>query len=133
MERDQWLTTHILCECWHEWDHKNLPMQWFIMGHDYPPRPEYVCNNCGQIVYDQDKDKPKKLGKRVDFSTWTGFGLLWEESNKRGWWSQFIKEWWFCRFPGMDDLITHIEPNAYADALYQFGQEHPELFDGKDK
>jgi hypothetical protein len=53
------------------------------------------------------------------FSTWEGFGKLWEWAQKQGWWNSFIDA------GGMDCSkdrlfpVAGIHPNRFADALYE--------------
>ena len=89
-----------LCEamgiCWHE----NFP----------------VCDKCGEEydVVDFHNSLP-------DFSTWEGFGKLFEWATQQDWFSVFLDNFFFIDATnGLTALIHHIHPDRFADAVYEF-------------
>ena len=87
--RDKFLTEAI-GECWHS-DDPDM--------HTFTTR----CRICGEA------------GETTNFSTWQGFGKLWEWAQNQGWWEDF---WIYSN----DDngIIDFIHPDRFADALYEF-------------
>jgi hypothetical protein len=109
-ERDKFLT-EAMGECWHEWE-----------GHhsDYK-----CCMHCG-------KDGGYPEGYRIrlrnsDFSTWEGFGKLWEWSQKQEWWFRF---WYYSSafdHSGVEVAFPRdaciIKPDRFASIIYRFLKE----------
>ena len=63
--------------------------------------------------------------EQFDFSTWEGFGKLWEWAKKQEWWLKFgegLSNKQLCseisRGLQIDESI--INPDRFADALYDF-------------
>lgn len=82
-------------ECWHKETISREP---------YPFDVE-ECVTCGAIGTEL---------KRMQFSTWEGFGKLWEWAQRQPWWEEFY--WqnsaeWRCK-------IVH--PDRFAEAIYEF-------------
>jgi len=105
MTRDQFITEVVLKECWHEW-HKEYYRGQMIL----------VCK-CGK-GYSECK-KPHN----PDFSTWEGFGKLWEFSKKQEWWQKFRlmtigMDW--ERFATENISQVFISPITFADAVAKF-------------
>ena len=80
---------------------------------------ELNCGSCGEVV----AREPDRIEINNDFSTWQGFGKLWEWARKQDWWNEFI-------FP-LEDLIKSIRPiprihldlinpEPFAKAIYEF-------------
>lgn len=57
----------------------------------------------------------------IDFSTWEGFGKLWEWAKKQEWWH---KEFLYKQYMGDLKLI---HPDRFADAVYTFLTENSSL------
>lgn len=68
IERDQYLSEK-MGECWHDKQGKNYP-------------PFESCSKCN-----------KMLPNNNNFSTWEGFGKLWEWSETQSWWGEFVKKY----------------------------------------
>lgn len=114
-ERDKFLT-EAMGECWHEWEGP----QYYKQVDD---SPRYVCQLCGiGSAYNT---------RQTDFSTWTGFGKLWEWAQGQEWWGMFgdkviydesdithekHQQW-------ISDLEWFIRPDRFADAIYIFLKE----------
>lgn len=113
--RDKFLT-EAMGECWHEWDGGNTKPY-----HD--GAKIYFCK-CGEcVVYDEfysfTKDVNKHFKIANNFSTWDGFGKLWEWCHKQ--------EWWQASYgAGMlsDDLesltASFVHPDRFAYAVYEY-------------
>lgn len=97
LERDKFLT-EAMGECWHD-----------------VKRAQGVAGFCYNCVICRAQDVWNN-----DFSTWPGFGKLWEWAQKQ--------EWWFLL--NYDDRTDHktvdmelIHPDRFADAVYSFLKE----------
>ena len=53
-----------------------------------------------------------------DFSTWEGFGLLWEWARKQEWWKREFSIKFTENERWVDDM--HINPEKFAMAIYNF-------------
>ena len=99
-DRDKFLT-EAMGECWHEQHIKNDKHIWCICGEEF-------TRGC---------DLREHIAWRVEnFSTWEGFGKLWEWAPKQEWWqdwfgNNYIRIWYF------------IDPDRFADAVYEFLKE----------
>ena len=86
------------------------------MGEFYhtPSNIPTICV-CGMSYYQNDH--------LTDFSTWEGFGKLWEWSQEQGWWESFV----FCNWRTSLSLHEYIgewvNPDGFADAVYDFLKE----------
>ena len=103
LERDKFLT-EAMGECWHEGENNY---------------GEIVCQRCHRLVMEED---------RLDFSTWTGFGKLWEWAQEQDWYVKFVFDQ-LCSgyhpYPTskMDIPDKFIHPDHFAGALYKFLKE----------
>lgn len=105
MERDKFLTEYF-GECWHEWD--------AVYYHPWEDEPvDYRCKKCNILM--TTSGSPHN-GLR-NFSSWTGFGWLWEKCQEQKWWEELN--------PGDDDYIPirFVNPNCFADEVYEFLKE----------
>ena len=110
MERDKFLT-EAMGECWHEPKLANALQS--------------VCKHCKQMRYRSTKHINENLApewaQKYDFSTWQGFGKLWEWAEDQKWWDEFVDKDLVSRghkpwlFP-----LGWIKPNNFANALYEF-------------
>lgn len=98
IERNKFLTEKVLGECWHEWKPKK------------EPHHLQLCIHCRA-------DKP--FHENTDFSTWEGFGKLWEACQKKEWWKIFV---WRSGVRGRNLYLNLnlIHPDRFADAVYEF-------------
>ena len=103
--RDKFLT-EVMGKCWHEFktDHWN-----------------HHCNKCNKKWHMPNVSNP-------DFSTWEGFGKLWEWAIKQEWWMKFEAANFYgppgCWECGMGDTkLDCINPNNLADEIYNFLKE----------
>lgn len=90
IERDKFLT-EAMGECWHQWCTKSS-----FSG---------FCDKCQTQIVDKTQN---------DFSTWEGFGKLWEWAQKQDGWRDFIA----YEFGWGDFSI--IDPDKFANAVYKF-------------
>ena len=62
-----------------------------------------------------------KFGKSISFSTWQGFGELWEWAKRQEWWDYFA-DLGLARKGHRPYLIPIgiIEPSRFADAIYEY-------------
>lgn len=110
-ERDKFLTG-AMGETWHEWV---LPEEHC----KHIPGISYKCK-CGGFH--------PTLKRNNNFSTWAGFGKLWEWSRWREWWPKFIgkigdhqfdePEAGLCECSWIDTYYIH--PDRFANAVYEF-------------
>jgi hypothetical protein len=104
-ERDKFLTEY-LGECWHE-IYRPLDLS----------KP--LCKKCGTQLYLDLRDNN-------NFSTWEGFGKLWEWCQKQEWW--IPRDIWAGYTAYKDhgrykigDAFIH--PDRFADVIYRFLKE----------
>lgn len=93
-ERDKFLT-EAMSEYKHEWD-KDYYLAWRLVCDMY----------CIPISY--------------NFSTWEGFGKLWEWAQKQEWWSGFGYVYGQAGVSGNILNEQWISPNRFADAVYKY-------------
>ena len=104
-ERDKFLT-EAMGECWHEW-------KWI-------PGDGRSCKNCDIDLYGRDNPTYSQIvetPENPDFSTWVGFGKLWE-------WA--IDQEWFHLFLMVDNKsgpVDVIHPDRFATAVYEYLKE----------
>lgn len=93
-ERDKFLTEAIGC-LWHQ--------------QIYPDNGGSAMCSCGSPAH------CCYYVKNDDFSTWTGFGKLWEWSS--------VQPWWADTYP--DGMIPEmfIQPDVLSTAVYQYLKE----------
>lgn len=98
--RDAFLTEQ-MGECWHD-----------LYQHCRHCNP--YCRKCNQEIYDGNND----------FSTWEGFGKLWEWVQKQEWWNDFVLD---NRGEVHPTSINHyqilsyfIHPDRFADAIFNY-------------
>ena len=102
-ERNKFLT-EVVGECWHEPKIEGVRANSFVCG---------KCNtiHCCGI-------------ENPNYSTWEGFGKLWEWSIYQDWFEDFAKYHGQVNHILMDepsDILIHIgkiNPNKFADAIY---------------
>jgi hypothetical protein len=102
-ERDKFLT-EAMGECWHEW----------IPSNDFDGM---ACKFC--------EDYEHESGKRNNFSTWEGFGKLWNWAQKQEWWGKFEDLIFYGKADPcggwFDTLLIH--PDRFADAIFSYLKE----------
>ena len=60
---------------------------------------------------------------QTNFSTWEGFGKLWEFSQKQDWWEEFTEDNYnrmFAKDWSHNVLPKIIHPDRLADAVYEY-------------
>ena len=105
IERDKYLTEQ-MGECWHE-----------LAG-----KKRLVCSKCLKLFVNH-----------TDFSTWEGFGKLWDWSQKQEWWDTFVmKELHYSHrthYDGVNYVYENrlddelVNPDRFADAVYEYLKE----------
>lgn len=91
--RDKFLT-EAMGGCWHEFHEETSK--------------GCICRTCGLDL------KCLNL-QHANFSTWEGFGKLWEWSKTQEWWADFMSR----DVDAVDFYESLIEPDHYADAIYE--------------
>jgi len=108
--RDKFLTESME-ECWHKWkDYQDLHPEIDV------DIDKNECLRCHEVYY------ISKEPKNCDFSTWQGFGKLWEWAIKQKWWDKFLSECYIQHNQGytMSFLEPLINPDYFANTLYKF-------------
>jgi len=108
MTRDRILTEKVIRGCWHEWPEK--PTFLFQSRSD-------LCKKCGGF---------KGMVGYIDFSSWKGFGELWEQLRQRKYWGAFW-QWLTQRYSWQE--WESKEPSQRADVVLEFWKEKGELLD----
>lgn len=99
-ERDKFLT-EAMGECWHIYKRTAKGKPW-------------ICWKCGQM---KARDKTPKFANY--FSTWEGFGKLWEWSLSQSWFEEFKYD--VYKYSTYNTIHQNIIcPNNLADSLYEF-------------
>ena len=63
--------------------------------------------------------KCRKVHSNMDFSTWPGFGILWEWALVQDWWEKFTDENYHCCRTDLD----MINPRKFANMVYNYLKE----------
>jgi hypothetical protein len=108
MTRDRILTEKVIRGCWHEWPEK--PTSLFQSGSD-------LCKKCGGF---------KGMVGYIDFSSWKGFGELWEQLRQRKYWGAFWQ--WLTQRYSWEEWESK-NPSQRADVVLEFWKEKGELLD----
>ncbi len=96
-ERDKFLT-EAMGECWHKFS-------------------GLYCIKC-HAYEDFDTET-----KRNDFSTWEGFGKLWEWSKSQSWYKAL--EWRLSDTDAVGHIAARfVDPDLFADKVYSFLKEN---------
>ena len=117
-DRDRFLT-EAMGDCWHEPEAKTYR----VASGEYE---YYICANC--------KKDYRDCGFQIDFSTWTGFGKLWEWATQQSWWLLYLESnHTISSIPtnhigssylsGEMIYVDFIHPDNFANALYAFLKE----------
>ena len=97
IERDKYLT-EAMGECWH------------------------LFNLCTCVKCRMPLGFPF-ITSNNDFSTWEGFGKLFEFCQKQEWWESFIFSNWRTTLSLHEYIGEWINPDRFSDAIYDFLQE----------
>ena len=93
-------------ECWHEFEFWNAGV-----GN--------VCGKCKKWFYWNEKDQAKL--KMPDFTTWEGFGWLWERCIEKDWWRTFKN--YIISGDCADVNENYINPTRFVKALKEYFEE----------
>jgi hypothetical protein len=88
---------------------------------NYYERDKFLTKALGYKIHDDNEVYPaneSRLFAPLDFSCWEGFGKLWEWTQQQEWRQDFCKT-----FYGHYDLLLLIQPDRFADAVYNYLQE----------
>lgn len=109
MEINKYLT-EAMGECWHEVSQKHI-----------------YYGGCGRCIHCKKIVSVKYQSHecvRVDFTTWTGFGKLWEWATKQDWWPDFAQDHcWYNPNYYVFIKCGLINPTTFAKAIYEFRKE----------
>jgi hypothetical protein len=94
--------------CWHKW------IAHEAMGH-------FQCAKCGKMEMGFSC-KEEEYHSDIDFSTWEGFGKLWQWANEQEWWDDFTDKNYHCCRTDLD----MINPNRFSHMLYEYLEEKDE-------
>jgi len=115
MERDKYLT-EAMGGCWHETrftgDSIHIPL-------------EEKCVKCG-VVTAREGDFNRLDQDNNDFSTPDGFFKLWDWAINQKWWVWFWDEKFNTKEFDYQVVINHINPDNFANAIYDFLKEREE-------
>ncbi|MCK5236498.1 MAG: hypothetical protein KAR06_05870 [Deltaproteobacteria bacterium] len=103
MDEQNKFLTEAMGFCYHVWELKEN----FIDGHE--------CIHC-------KKYWPMMPATQIDginFSTWVGFGKLWNWAIEQNWWDEFIMR----PFSQAHIIENLINPERFANAVYEFLKE----------
>ena len=82
-------------------------------------RDKFLTEAMGEKWYtraDENPNWPKQFqAKNSNFSTWNGFGKLWEWCQKQPWWIEFI-----AKSTQRNYLLDLVNPDKLADAVYTY-------------
>ncbi len=111
--RDKALT-EAMGECWHE-------TELLYRGR------RLLCGKCEEILTEVVDGTNVTFTCNNDFSTWSGFGKLWEWSKYQLWWSSFAVSLWdklgFNHSCDQSIPLFYTNPDTFASALYKFLQQ----------
>ena len=88
--------------CYHDWGHDD---EWFSKFD--------ICIKCKKIGMEVTNDY-------IDFSSWDGFGILWEWANKQKWWVTFLGSDLLSSNPFIVRLDKIINPTKFAKAIAEY-------------
>lgn len=94
-ERDKFIT-EAMGKCWHQYKCIDF---------------EYICK-CGDI-------SNSLFALNPTYSTWDGFGKLFEWSIKQDWWKELLTHW-VDDFAPVDVPCMYINPVVFTDSIYDF-------------
>lgn len=109
-ERDSFLT-EAMGLCWHELN-------------SLYTRPH--CIKCGKNEFDNPNFNLENY--KYNFSTWEGFGILWEFAIKQDWFINFYEDHMYGAVdrkykPTVHILRFFINPDGFANRIYEFLKE----------
>ena len=114
-QRDKFLTEKVLGECWHN----------YVFIED-EPFGKFVCPEC-----EAGRKTVAEL-ENTDLSTPEGFFKLWNAAKEKDWWGRFIDSLNYSENVDSDlwQVMYHIHPDRFADALETFLKELMMVIDG---
>jgi len=117
--RDKFLT-EAMGECWHAMLKEEGTESW----DEYSANDTctFKCSKCGHyeadvqfIQYPRDNPMGWMFDGYTHFSTWEGFGKLWEWSTQQEWWYL-----WEADYVNIFGTLWAVHPDRFADAVYEF-------------
>jgi hypothetical protein len=108
LNRDRILTEKIVRGCWHGYPDKGSSLWQFSSSN---------CKKCGAFF---------GHAIHINFSTWNGFGELWDQLKQRKYWSDFWK--WLTQKYSWEEWESKALDQR-ADVVFQFWQELGEMAD----
>jgi len=117
--RDKYLTEKMGL-CWHEFICQDYEDEQYV-----DPVTKY-CKKCKRPDYDYNLELKlwSPINQNINFSSWQGFGQLWEWAVRQEWWVEFVNERGVLSGMGVDDAVyidvCFINPDKFANALYEY-------------
>lgn len=113
-ERDKFLT-EAMGECWHK-SHSTIPY------HDNTIIHVCKCGERGSLYDLFSSNEANYFHQDNNFSTWEGFGKLWNWSQKQPWWGVGLMG--MDMYDGCIKIPLYIfNPDRFADAVYEYLKE----------
>lgn len=81
----------------------------------------YACDECGEKLLSLGNSPLQS--SRMDFSTWQGFGKLWEWAKEQDWWIEFTGGACVISRGFVEDMV---DPDWFAKAVYDLLKERNE-------
>lgn len=73
-------------------------------------RDKHLTEAMGECWYQSNQTY------NTNFSTWEGFGKLWEWSQKQEWWEDYINNF-------ENHSLINVNPDRFADTVYTYLKE----------
>jgi hypothetical protein len=102
MEEVNKYLTEAMGECWHEYMPNYSGVKCMVIN--------YTCKKCvlSHQYFPEEKTN--------DFSTWQGFGKLWEWAIEQKWWYEFL----ILKYNNKLELYELNNPETFAKVIYEF-------------
>jgi hypothetical protein len=107
--RNEYLNEKLFKWCIPQW---KIDSEWNGVEREYFRR----CMICGKSEYEHSLRNPL-----IDFSTWEGFGKLWEKCNEQDWWKEL--EYYLDLNSGIFLNVMYISPDTFSNAVFKFLKE----------
>ncbi len=123
MEKQNKFLTEAMGECWHDWTNKYF-------------RCAHCDTHMGEVTGQYKSNLSDAKFANNDFSTWPGFGKLWEWVKQRWWFDSFILSLQPTHRESeikenlqegvrIMQIMEFVHPDRFASAVYEFLKEKP--------